>query len=117
MIMTERKEKCCTGCKKTLPLTQFYKNKTNEDGKSIYCKACTKLNAKKYYQKKLLKLASKNNGITIKDSIFPSNLVSLGERKTDIALKVALIQRLMLTVSSEIKELVDYISEDEKMAK
>ena len=115
--MTERKEKCCTGCKKTLPLPQFYKNKTNEDGKSIYCKSCTKLNARKYYQKKLLKLASKNNGITIKDSIFPSNLASLGERKSDIALKVALIQRLMLTVTTEIKELVDYISEDEKIFK
>ncbi len=114
--MAEKKEKCCTGCKKTLPLSQFYKNKTNDDGKSIYCKQCTKLNAKKYYQKKLLKLASKNNGITIKDSIFPSNLVSLGEKKTDFALKVALIQRLMLTVSSEIKELVDYISQEEKLS-
>ena len=90
----------------------FYKNKTNEDGKSIYCKTCTKLNAKKYYQKKLLKLASENNGISIKDSIFPSNFISLNERKTDITLKVALIQRLMLTVNAEIKDLVDVISEE-----
>lgn len=110
--MAEKKEKCCTGCKEKKPLDLFYKNKTNEDGKSIYCKTCTKLNAKKYYQKKLLKLASENNGISIKDSIFPSNFISLNERKTDITLKVALIQRLMLTVNAEIKDLVDVISEE-----
>ena len=111
--MAERKEKCCSGCKKTLPLNEFYKNKTNEDGKSIYCKPCTRLNAKKYYQKKLLKMASKNNGVTVKDNIFPSNLFSLSEKRTDLALKIALIQRLMLTVSSEMKDLVNYISEEE----
>lgn len=48
-------EKNCAGCKKTLPLEDFYKNKTNLDGKSNYCKSCTKSNAKKYYRRKLVR--------------------------------------------------------------
>lgn len=93
-------------------MSQFYSNKTNEDGKSIYCKECTKLNAKKYYQKKMLKLASEHNGITIKDDILPSNLISLGERKSELALKLAVIQRLMLTVNSEVRELASFLNEE-----
>lgn len=103
--MVENKEKCCAGCKKDLPLDLFYKNKTNEDGKSTYCKVCTKLNAKRYYQQKLLKKAGENNGIKIKDAIFPSNFVSLSTKKTDMSLKIAIIQRLLLTVSSELRDL------------
>ena len=110
--MVENKEKCCTGCKKTLSLNLFYKNKTTEDGKSIYCKVCTKLNAKKYYQQKLLKQAGENNGIQIKDIIFPANFASLGSKKTDIALQLALIQRLMLTIGSELRDLADTINKD-----
>jgi hypothetical protein len=111
--MAQKKKKTCTGCSKSLPLSEFYNNKTNEDGKSIYCKECTKLNAKKYYQKKMLKLASETSGITIKDDILPSNMVSLGERRSELALKLALIQRLMLTVNSEVRELAAYISEED----
>lgn len=110
--MVEKKEKCCTGCKKELSLNLFYKNKTNEDGKSIYCKVCTKLNAKKYYQQKLLKQASENNGVQIKEAIFPSNFTSLGSKKMDIALKIALIQRLTLTISSELRELAESLSKE-----
>jgi hypothetical protein len=110
--MVEKREKCCTGCKKELSLNLFYKNKTNEDGKSIYCKACTKLNAKKYYQQKLLKQASQSNGFQIKDVIFPTNFVSLDSKRADVALKIALIQRLMLTVSTELRELAESLSQE-----
>ena len=48
-------KKNCAGCKKNLPLEDFYKNQTNVDGKSNYCKICTKSNAKKYYRRKLAK--------------------------------------------------------------
>lgn len=110
--MVENKEKSCTGCKKELPLNLFYKNKTNEDGKSIYCKVCTKLNAKKYYQQKLLKQASENNGIQLRDALFPPNFASLSSKKTDIALQIALIERLMLTVSAELRELAKALVKD-----
>jgi hypothetical protein len=107
-------EKRCSGCKDTLPLDQFYKNKTNEDGKSIYCKECTKLNAKKYYQKKLLKEVGETGGLTISQTIFPSNFITLGDRKTEMALKIAMIQRLMLTINNELNDLLHKYS-DEKI--
>jgi len=103
------KTKSCAGCKeKSISVNEFYKNKTTEDGLSIYCKKCTKLNAKKYYQKKLLKKASENTGVTIKDGLFPSNFVSLNKQRTEIHLKIAVIERLMLTVNKELKELFEY---------
>lgn len=106
--MDQKKEKTCTGCKGSKPFVDFYKNKTNEDGCSIYCKKCTKLNSKKYYQKKLLKQAGSPNGVTIKEALFPSNFASLGDEKAEVRLKMALIERMMLTVNKEIKELFDY---------
>jgi len=106
--MVEMKEKTCTGCKVPKPVSEFYKNKSNEDGCSIYCKKCTKLNSKKYYQKKLLKQAGDPTGVTVKSALFPGNFASLGNEQAEIRLKIALIERLMLTVNKEMKELVDY---------
>jgi hypothetical protein len=105
-------EKRCTGCKETLSLDKFYKNKTNEDGKSIYCKACTKLNAKKYYQKKLLKQIGESGGVTVNTSLFPSNFASIGDHKAELALKIAMIQRLMYTVNSELNDLLQNYSQE-----
>jgi hypothetical protein len=108
-------EKRCSGCKETLELNKFYKNKTNEDGKSIYCKVCTKLNAKKYYQKKLLKQAGETGGLTIGQTIFPTNFVSLGDHKAEIALKIVMIQRMMLTINNELNDLLHKYSEEKMM--
>ena len=105
-------KKRCTGCKETLPLNEFYKNKTNEDGKSIYCKECTKLNAKKYYQKKLLKQIGETGGVTVNTSLFPSNFASLSDHKAELALKIAMIQRLMFTVNSELNDLLKNYSQE-----
>ena len=105
-------EKRCSGCKDTLPLDQFYKNKTNEDGKSIYCKECTKLNAKKYYQKKLLKQVGESSGLTVNQTIFPTNFIGLGDHKTEMALKIIMIQRMMLTINNELNDLLRKYSEE-----
>jgi hypothetical protein len=106
-------EKNCSGCKETLSLNEFYKNKTNEDGKSIYCKVCTKLNAKKYYQKKLLKQAGEAGGMVFSQTIFPSNFINMGDRKTEMTLKIVMIQRLMLTINNELNDLLKNYSEQE----
>jgi len=105
-------EKRCAGCRETLSLDSFYRNKTNEDGKSIYCKSCTKLNAKKYYQKKLLKQIGESSGVTISETLFPPNFNSLGDKKAELAIKIAMIQRLMMTVNSELNELLQKYSEE-----
>lgn len=36
------KDKYCTGCKQTLPISQFNKNKSKPDGLSNVCKECAK---------------------------------------------------------------------------
>lgn len=106
-------KKRCTGCKEMLPLASYYKNKTTDDGKSIYCKGCTKLNAKKYYQKKILKQIGETNGITVSDALFPSNFTSLGGKRAELTLKIAMIQRLMLTINSELNELLKNYRQEE----
>lgn len=105
-------KKRCTGCKEMLPLDSFYKNKTTEDGKSIYCKSCTKLNAKKYYQKKVLKQIGESSGLKVSETLFPTNFTTLTEKKAELTLKIAMIQRLMLTVNSELNDLLKNYSEE-----
>ena len=43
--------KYCYRCKKELLITEFYKNKSKEDGLSSECKECKKLTDKKYNEK------------------------------------------------------------------
>lgn len=105
--MSEKKEKRCSGCKETKPLADFYKNKTTDDGCSIYCKSCTKLNSKKYYQLKLLKQAGEDGGVTVEDNLLPSNFTSLDPNNSDLRLKLAYIQRLTLKLNSEIRDLFE----------
>jgi hypothetical protein len=35
----------CTKCKEVKPLTDFYKNKANKDGRGSYCKPCSNRNS------------------------------------------------------------------------
>ena len=50
-------EKTCTKCKRTLPVSQFYKNKRNRDGLSCTCKECfdKDVNARKAKQRSATK--------------------------------------------------------------
>lgn len=49
-----RKE--CSKCKRTLPLNEFYKNKSKKDGLSYYCKDCHGKIRKEYYLKNRKKI-------------------------------------------------------------
>ncbi len=50
-------EKKCPGCKKVLPVTEFYSAKDRRDGLRSYCKSCESSKSRKWY-KDNYKLAS-----------------------------------------------------------
>ncbi len=99
ITMEKKMEKHCAGCKEHFSAERFYKNKTNEDGLSIYCKECTKMNAKKYYQKKLIKEANKEN-ILRKIGKIKKTKKSISASGIEDSLKLAMIEKhLMLCVN------------------
>ena len=63
-------EKKCTGCKTTKTIDNFYKNKLTTDGHSIYCVDCTKINSKKYFEKKKLRVNKIENENLIKEATY-----------------------------------------------
>lgn len=52
--------KACYQCKLEKSLDEFHNCRTRPDGKQPYCKACTKDNAKKFYQANKEKVDEKN---------------------------------------------------------
>ena len=62
----EKGTKVCSKCKRELPISEFYKNKSNKDGFECYCKKCVaeydKTKKRKEQKKKVLK---RNNDKTI----------------------------------------------------
>jgi hypothetical protein len=98
-------EKCCASCKATKGPTQFYKNRTNVDGLSNYCKDCTKLNAKMYYQKKLTKevkitnllKGTKFEKVQKIENVVPQNANTPNTKKIETSLRLALIEKHLLT--------------------
>ena len=47
----EKGTKICSRCKKELPLKMFGRDKSNNDGLSVYCKKCFCERTKQYYKK------------------------------------------------------------------
>ncbi len=49
MQITLEKEKKCSRCKKTLPVSNFHKDKHNKDGFYLFCKECRKFYSLNYW--------------------------------------------------------------------
>lgn len=47
----EKGTKICSRCRKELPISCFYKNKSESDGLSNYCKECGRIATKQWYRK------------------------------------------------------------------
>ncbi len=46
----EKGTKICSRCRKELPISCFYKNKSESDGLSSYCKECGRIATKQWYR-------------------------------------------------------------------
>jgi hypothetical protein len=93
--------KKCTGCKKEQPLSNFYKNKLVHDGHSNYCVDCTRVNSKKYFQRKKEKVTKVEN-----DNLMKMVLLSdTDSNNADNLMKVMMIEKMCKTILEEVEHL------------
>lgn len=97
--------KKCTGCKEEQPLTNFYKNKLNHDGHSNYCVDCTKVNSKKYFQRKkekTLKIESEN---MMKMALLTNYNYENGSPNAENLMKILMIEKMCKSILGELDSL------------
>ena len=93
--------KKCTGCKKEQPLSNFYKNKLVHDGHSNYCVECTRVNSKKYFQRKKERVIKVEN-----DNLMKMVLLSdTDSNSADNLMKVMMIERMCKSIMEEVEHL------------
>lgn len=93
--------KKCTGCKKEQPLSNFYKNKLVHDGHSNYCVECTRVNSKKYFQRKKERVTKVEN-----DNLMKMVLLSdTDSSNADNLMKVMMIEKMCKSIMEEVEHL------------
>jgi hypothetical protein len=93
--------KKCTGCKKELSITSFYKNKLIHDGHSNYCVDCTKVNSKKYFERKKERIIKTEN-----DNLMKMALLSDSDSTSaDNLMKIMMIEKMCKTILDELEHL------------
>lgn len=93
--------KKCTGCKKEQPISNFYKNKLVHDGHSNYCVECTRVNSKKYFQRKKEKVYKVEN-----DNLMKLVLLSNSDStNADNLMKVMMIEKMCKSIMDEVDQL------------
>lgn len=93
--------KKCTGCKKEQPMGSFYKNKLVHDGHSNYCVECTRVNSKKYFQRKKERVNNVEN-----DNLVRKVLLSDSEStNADNLMKVIMIEKMCKSIMDEVSHL------------
>lgn len=97
--------KKCTKCKQDLPLGRFYKNKLTKDGHSIYCVDCTKINSKKYFNKKKIKTAKVENDNLMKMALLNKFNGKLTEEEVNQLMRIMLIEKMVSNINDEILQL------------
>jgi len=104
MNKTKNVEKRCTGCKNVKGLDSFYKNKLTTDGHSIYCVDCTKVNSKRYFEKKKLRENKLQNENIIKDVLL-SNFGGVDGTQINSLMKVVVIEKMVHNILEELNQL------------
>jgi hypothetical protein len=95
-------EKKCTKCKEELPIGKFYKNKLTQDGHSIYCVDCTKVNSKKYFEKKKVKTSKVENENLMKSVLLNKFNGKLNEEEINQLMRIMLIEKMVNTIVEEL---------------
>lgn len=93
--------KRCSGCKKTLSVDNFYKNKLVIDGHSNYCIDCTRENSKKYFVRKKEKLSKLENDNLMKIAL----LSNTDSNNADNLMKIMMIEKMCKTILDELEHL------------
>lgn len=99
------KHKKCTGCKGEFPLSNFYKNKLIHDGHSNYCVDCTKVNSKKYFQRKKERVIKVENENQLKMVLFNNYQQENGSPQADNLMKILMIEKMCKSLLDEVENL------------
>lgn len=99
------KHKKCTGCKGEFPLSQFYKNKLIHDGHSNYCIDCTKVNSKKYFQRKKERTVKVENENLLKMVILNNYQQENNSPQADNLMKILMIEKMCKSMLDEVENL------------
>jgi hypothetical protein len=103
MLKNMQKTKKCTRCKEDLSLDQFYKNKLILDGHSNYCINCTKLNSKRYFQRKKEKLSKVEDDQFVKMMLLSNITPSINQDNTNKLMRILIIERLCKSILNELE--------------
>jgi hypothetical protein len=103
--LSMEKNKKCTGCKGDFPLSRFYKNKLIHDGHSNYCIECTKVNSKKYFQKKKERTVKVENENLLKMVLLNNCNHENNSPQADNIMKILMIEKMCKSVLEEVENL------------
>ena len=99
-------KKKCTGCKGEFPLSNFYKNRLIHDGHSNYCIDCTKVNSKKYFQRKKEKVVKlENDGLMKMVFLNNHNNGETNPTNADSLMKILMIEKMCNSILNELQGL------------
>ena len=99
------KHKKCTGCKGEFPLSNFYKNKLIHDGHSNYCVDCTKVNSKKYFQRKKERTFKVENENLLKMVLLNNYQQENNSPQADNLMKILMIEKMCKSGLEEVENL------------
>ena len=110
--------KKCTGCKEDYPLSNFYKNKLIHDGHSNYCIGCTKVNSKKYFQRKKEKVVKlENDGLMKMVLLNNHNNNDVNSTNADNLMKILMIEKMCRSILDELEGLkMDLVKSETEFA-
>jgi hypothetical protein len=97
-------EKKCSGCKLSLPIENFYKNKNMSDGHSSYCTDCTRENSKRYFQRKKVKVA-KNENNNLLNAVIMSSINTSENQNAENLMKLLMIEKMLKSALDELEVL------------